>query len=203
MTKFIRTISLLLLFLFAAGTGGLLHAMKIYNSNCGMVYLCSGDSIVADGDLNVVIPKKKEKLKIIEHPYSAENKILQQQEPSTIDSLVVWSRTAPGRRHTFVYINNTGWCHLAEQGSESSVLCYGSKGYSCSGNGGLWFRGKGEMLLLKDGVVHRFGKPDKKVNAKMRRRLEVLFSDNTAVQEYIRSARGRCDKVLRAIPHIK
>ncbi len=193
--NFLRFIAIMIL----ATVAFPLDAKKIYPALCGCVYLHSGDTIMADGELHVGMPKKKQKLRIIENAYTARNKIQQQLDPETIDSLVLWSRTAPERPHTFIYAKGYGWCHLAEQCSRFAVLCYATKGFKCSGNGGLWYYGKGEMLILKDGVIHRLGQPHKKIDKKMRARLENIFADDPRLLEYIRTADGRCDKVLRSL----
>lgn len=193
--RFLRVIAILWLATIAVPA----HAKKIYPAWCGCVYLHSGDTIMADSELHVGMPKNKQKLKIIKNAYTARNEIQQQVEPETVDSVTIWSRTAPERPHTFIYVKGLGWCHLAERSPRLSVLCYASKGYSCGGNGGLWFYGKGEMLLLKDGVIHRFGQPHKKVDKKMRARLESILGDDPQCMEYIRNAKGRRDKFLRSL----
>ena len=199
-TTFIfRVLTTVLISVLAAGWGGALHAKKIYVSQCGIVYLNSGETIVADDTLNLRLPKKKEKPAIIARPYTAENRIVRRLEPAAIDSIVAWSRTAPERTHTFVYLDGRGWCHQAERADGVAVLLYASKGYRCSGNGGLWFYGKGDMILVKEGVAYSFGQPHKKFDKKKRARLEALFSGDSARLEYIRRAEGRCDKVLRGL----
>lgn len=195
----LRLIGIIVIGCLALTIGQSAQAKKIYPAVYGRIYLSSGDSIVAGDTLHVIMPKKHKKLEIIDNAYTTNNSIQSRIDPETIDSVVIWSSTAPERTHTFRYIRKLGWCFEAEQNPYISVYCYAKKGYYCAGNGGIWMRGKSEMFIIKDGKIYKFGKPNKKVNQKMRSRLELLLADDPALTEYIKTAKGRCDKVLRSL----
>ena len=174
-------------------------AKKIYPALYGRVYLNSGDSIIADGNLCVGLQKKKKELRIISDAYTGNNRIIRTIEPETVDSLIVWSKTAPDHPHKFRFIKEYGWCFEAEHSPYISVCCYAPKGYRCGGNGGLWMYGKCKMLVIKDGKIYEFGQPDKKVDKKMLTQLESLVADDPALSIYISKAKGRRDKILRSL----
>lgn len=174
-------------------------AGKIHTGVCGNVYLSSGEIINADGEQRIKLPKKNQKLEIISNAYTKENNILRKIEPETIDSVVVWAISAPDRTHTLRYVEKYGWCYQLEHSPYLTVYSYAPKGYRCAGNGGFWMFGKNEMLVFKDGKMYDFGKPDKKVNKKLLTRLETLTSDDPAYLKFLKTAKGRCDKVLRSL----
>lgn len=175
------------------------YARKIPTALCGKVYLRSGDSIVADGTTRIAPPVKNKKLEIIEQAYTRQSKVGDKIAPESVDSVVLWVPTAPERPHTLRYVDDYGWCWEVDGNPWLTVYCFTPKGYFFAGNGGVWTRGKGEMLVVKDGKTYNFGKSDKKVDDSMRRRLESLVADDTELTAYIRNARGRCDKIVRSL----
>ncbi len=90
------------------------NAKKIYSALYGRVYLQNGDSIIADGNLRVAVPVKKKPLNIIENPYSRNNIIQSRIDAEAIDSVVIWTSSAPEWPHTFRFIREYGWCFEAE-----------------------------------------------------------------------------------------
>ena len=81
------------------------EAKKIYTANPGCVFLSTGDSIVADGNMKISDAlKKKKKLELIEKPYTKQNRVRRRISPTDIDSVRIWSPSAPGHTHTLVYI---------------------------------------------------------------------------------------------------
>lgn len=174
-------------------------AKKIYSAECGRVYLQSGDSIVADGDLRVRVPKKCKRLEIIDNAYTNNNFIKSRIEPEEVDSVVIWSASAPERPHTFRFIKNVGWCFETEITPYISVYCYSPKGYYCSGNGGLWMRGKSKMLVIKDDKIYDFGQPQKRFDKKTIRRLAALVADDPQYLAHLKKLHGRRDKALRSL----
>ncbi len=195
----LRLFSILIIGCVTALLSSTATAGKIYTGDCGKVYLKSGEVITADGDIRIRIPAKNKKLEIINKAYTKYNNILRKIEPETVDSVVVWKITAPDHPHTLLYIKKYGWCYQLEHTPYITVYSFAPKGYYCSGNGGFWMQGKSKMLVFKDGVMYDFGKPDKYVNKKFLRRLESLTSDDPSYIKYLRSAKGRADKVLRSL----
>lgn len=194
-----RVISIFIIVCFSMGVCNTTYAKKIYPTVCGCVYLHSGDSIMANDSLRVKIPKKRNKLELIDNAYTHSNKIQTKLKPEDTDSVVIWSSTATERKHTLKYIPDFGWCFEAERTPYVSVYCYASKGYHCSGNGGFWMYGKCKMFIIKDGEIYKFGEPHKWVDKKMRARLAALVADDVQYAEFIKSAKGRRDKVLRSL----
>lgn len=202
-TKFIRLFFILLVgFLFASFCPST-QAKKILTGVYGRVYLNSGDSIIADGDLRIKIPKKNEKLEIIRNAYSQNSEIESVIEPASIDSVVIWATTAPERPHTLQYVPDYGWSFVADHSPYVTIYCYATKGYKCAGNGGFWMSGKSKMLVLKDGKILDFGQPDKRMDNKLLTRLEALTADDPEYLAYLRNAKGRCDKILRSLIQYK
>lgn len=198
--KYFHRLSHLLVVAFLAFTfSNHAYAKKIYNGVCGSVYLNSGDSIIADGNQLIKIPVKNKKLEIIENAYTHNNKIEKRLDPGTVDSVILWPKTTPERPHTFMYIKGRGWCWQAERSPYLSVYCYSPKGYSISGNGGLWMKGKSKMLVIKNGKEYDFGEPQKKCDKKMRAMLENILADDPNFIGTIANAKGRRDKVLRSL----
>ncbi|MDE6269374.1 MAG: hypothetical protein K2M12_00785 [Muribaculaceae bacterium] len=176
------------------------HARKIYSAVCGRVYLSSGDSIIADGDaLRLSVPAKNKKLTIIENAYSESNKVNQSLAPEDVDSVIMWSATAPERSHKLIYAKGFGWCWELERSPYISVCAFSPDGYYCAGNGGMWMRGKGEMLVIKDSKIYRFQKPWKMAYKHLRERLAWLTADDPEYSEGTRTASGRTDQVLRSL----
>ena len=91
------------------------NAKKIQTPLYGRVYLQSGDSIIADGDLRVGIPQKNKNLEIIEKAYTRDCGIQARIKPEEVDSLIMWQPTAPKRPHTFRFIKDYGWCWQLER----------------------------------------------------------------------------------------
>lgn len=175
-----------------------LHAKKIPTALCGRVYLYSGAHLGTAGDeVRIGTPVKNKKLEIIDNAYTKKSKISARIEPELVDSVVMWAPTAPDRPHTFRHIKGYGWCWLLESNRHLTVYCFSPKGYFFAGNGGLWTRGKGVLLVVKDGKTYDFGRPDKKVNDSIRRRLKTLVADDAELSTYFSKAIGRRDKILR------
>ncbi len=196
---FHRLFALLVFALSATALSAPANAKKIFSGVCGRVYLSSGDSIVTNDVMRITIPMKSDKVGIIENAYTSDNKIEKRIDPEAIDSVVLWPVTSPQRHHTFIFIKKYGWCFRAEHSPSISVYCFSPKGYGISGNGGLWLRGKGKMLVFKDGKEYDFGSPYKNLNKKIRATLENLVADDPQLLEYIKKAKGRRDKVLRSL----
>lgn len=175
------------------------NAGKIYTAHYGRVYLNSGDTIVADGNLRIRVPMKKKPVEIIEDAYTRNNKLTEKIDPQVVDSVVIWTVSAPEYPHAFRFIKEYGWCFEAEHTPYISVCCYSPKGYYCGGNGGLWMRGKSTMLVIKDNQIYNFGQPEKQSDKKMRLRLESLVADDPRYVELLRTIKGRRDKVLRSL----
>lgn len=201
-----RWIAMLLRFLcfsVALLTGtSMLHAKKP-EALCGCVYLSSGDSIVADGDTRIGAPEKKKKLEIIDRAYTRQSNVGNRIVATDVDSLTLWVPTAPDRPHRFRFVRDYGWCWLLEHTPYLTVYCFSSGGYHFAGNGGLWLRGKGTLLVVKDGVIYNFGRPDKKADEKFRRQMDSLVADDAELTDYIRKAKGRRDKILRRLSMYK
>ena len=174
-------------------------AGKIYRGYCAHIYMCSGELITADGKQRIRMPKKNEKLEIISEAYTNKNIILRKIDPETVDSVVVWSVTSPERTHTLRFVDKYGWCYQLERNPFLTVYSFATKGYSCAGNGGLWLLGKSSVLVDKAGKIYNFGKPDKQVNKQIINRLESLASDDPAYLLFLKTAKGRCDKVVRSL----
>ena len=174
-------------------------AKKIYYAECGRVYLRSGDSIIADGDQRVRVPIKFKRLEIIDNAYTNSNYIKTRIEPEEVDSVVIWSASAPEHPHTFRFIKKIGWCFETERTPYISVYCYSPKGYFCTGNGGLWMRGKSKMLVIKDDKIYDFGQPHKRCDKKTIRRLETLVDDDPQYLAHLKKFYGRRDKMLRSL----
>lgn len=149
--------------------------------------------------MRITPPAKRKKLELLDHAYSKARKVVSRIDPATVDSVVLWTTTSPEYPHTFIYLKEYGWCWQLEHNTHIAVYCYSPKGYFLSGNGGMWMRGKGDMLVVKDGTIENFGKTSKKINASKRHRLMELVADDPALAAYFRTAAGRCDKVLRAL----
>ncbi|MBD5233242.1 MAG: hypothetical protein HDS65_03585 [Bacteroidales bacterium] len=194
---FIRRILPAILLLFCAPA--LCAKGKLYTSQYGRAYLQSGETVIAEGENRIVIPKKKEKLLINEKAYTHESKIGRKIDPLEIDSVVVWSPSAPERPHTLRFIPDYGWCWQLESGPRISIYAYSPKGYYFGGNGGGWVRGKGRLILVKDGVAYDCGRHDKNINNALRRKLAPLVADDPKLSEYILNVKGRRDKKLRVL----
>lgn len=193
-----RLIVGLLLLSAALFPGGNLQAKKL-QAICGRVFLQSGDTIEAVGETRLTPPAKHKKLEIINNAYTKRRKVASRLKPETVDSAVVWSATSPEHPHTLIYLKDYGWCQQLEHNDHITVCCFSPKGYFLSGNGGIWMRGKGVMLVVKDGEIYNFGKTYNKINNSARRRLETLVADDPALSAYFHTAIGRCDKVVRAL----
>lgn len=198
-----RLITGILAAILSFTVSGTAYARKIPTALCGKVYLTSGDSIVADGTTRIAPPLKNKKLEIIENAYTRRSKVGDKLAPEAVDSVVLWVPTAPERTHTLRYVGDYGWCWEIERNPYLTVCCFSPKGYFFAGNGGVWTRGKGVMIVIKDGKTYNFGKSDKKVDGNMRRRLESLVADDADLTAYIRKARGRCDKIVRSLGRYK
>ncbi|MDE6123157.1 MAG: hypothetical protein K2F76_07930 [Duncaniella dubosii] len=167
---------------------------------CGRVYLKSGDSILAHDSLRIGKIVKKHKIEIISHAYTKNSKILARIPPEDIDSVVAWVSTAPRHTHVFRFIPTMGWSFVMESSPHVSVLCFASKGYLFAGNGGLWMRGKSELLVVKGTELYKLGSPASKTNGRFRRQLCRIVSDDILLVNYIENAEGRRDKIIR---HLK
>lgn len=199
LTILFRAICAALAFVLPAVCGDVLCAGKTPVGLCGRVYLCSGDTIAADGDTRIGVPSKSKKLEIIEHAYTKAAKVSRRIATEEVDSVVLWTTTAPERPRTFRFVKDYGWCWRLEWNSWLTVYCHSPKGYYFAGNGGLWLRGKGSILVLKDGRTYNLGRYDKKLSAKARRQAMELVADDAALSAYLNSAHGRADKVLRSL----
>lgn len=195
----LRAICFVLAFVMPAICGNLMCAGKTPVGLCGRVYLRSGDTIEAEGDTRIGPPLKSRKIEIIEHAYTKAGKVDRKIAPEEVDSVVVWPTTAPGRPRTFSFVKDYGWCWELERNPWLTVCCHSPKGYHFAGNGGLWLRGKGYILVIKDGRTYNLGRPDKKISDKARRQAMELVADDTALSAYLSTARGRADKVLRSL----
>lgn len=198
LTSFFRIICVSVAALLSLVCSDNAYAKKTPVALCGRVYVHSGDSIVADRDgVRIGVPVKHKKLDIIENAYTKNSEISTRLKPEEVDSAVLWAPTSPERPHTFRYIKGYGWCWQLESNRHITVYTFSPKGYHFAGNGGLWMRGKGVLLVVKDGKTYEFGRPDKKVNDSMRRRLAALVTDDAELSSYFMNARGRRDKILR------
>lgn len=193
----LRAICAALAFMLPAICGDSLCAGKTPVGLCGRVYLCSGDTIAAEGDTRIGAPVKSKKLEIIKHAYTKAEKVERKIAPAEVDSVVLWPTTAAERPRTFRFVKDYGWCWELERNPWLTVYCHSPKGYHFAGNGGLWLRGKGAMLVVKDGRTYNLGRPDKKISTKARRLAMELVADDAALSAYLSTARGRADKVLR------
>ncbi len=174
-------------------------ARKIPRSLYGHISLTSGDSIIAEDTIRVSIPQKKKKLEIIANAYTHKSKIERVIDPDSVRAATIWTPSAPERPHTFVFLKEYGWCQEVEHSPYITLYCYASKGFHISGNGGIWIRGKGKMLVLKGGKIYDFGQPDKKLDKKLLAKFESLVADDPDYAAYLRTARGRRDKILRSL----
>ena len=174
-------------------------AARLRSGVCGRVYMTSGEIITACDSMRISVPKKNKKPEIINKAYTKRNEISRRINPSEVDSLVLWAVSSPEHPHTFRFIPGQGWSFVAESTPHIAVYCIAPKGYRLSGNGGLWMVGKSRMFVIKDGIVHEFGKPNQKAGKKFRRRLAALVADDPELAQYIESAVGRRDKILRSL----
>ena len=191
-----KHISVLSVVLLSAVT---LNAAKIPTPVYGVVYLASGDSIVADGVTRVGMPVKHKPLAIVDSAYTASVRIARRLVPDSVDSVRVWVPTAPEHTHTLCYFPEYGWCWLLNRGPRISVYFYSPKGYRIAGNGGMWARDKSVMLVVKDGRIFRFKNTHRYVNARFLRDLSAMVADDSALAAEVLSLRGRRDKVLRIL----
>lgn len=194
--RFIYSFALIFTMLFSANV---MFAKKPPVGVCGRIYLSSGDSIVAEGETRIGVPVKTKKLEIVERAYTKSSKVGRKISPDSVETVVLWVPSAPGRTHTFSFIKDYGWCWQLERGPHIAVYCFASHGYHFAGNGGLWTRGKGTLVVCKDGKTYNFGRPDKKMSDKVRREIEQIIADDAELCAYIRQARGRRDKVVRSL----
>lgn len=148
-------------------------------------------------------PRKEKKLEIIDRAYTRQSNVGNRIVATDVDSLTLWVATAPDRPHRFRFVRDYGWCWLLEHTPYLTVYCFSSGGYHFAGNGGLWLRGKGTLLVVKDGVIYNFGRPDKKADEKFRRQMDSLVADDAELTDYIRKAKGRRDKILRRLSMYK
>lgn len=166
---------------------------------CGRIYLSSGDSIIAEGETRIGVPVKTKKLEIIDRAYTKNSKVGRKISPDSVDRVVLWVPSAPERKHTFRFVKDYGWCWQLENGPYVMVYCFASHGYHFAGNGGLWTRGKGTLVVVKDDKKYNFGRPDKKMNNKLRREIEQIIADDPELCASIRRAQGRRDKIVRSL----
>lgn len=176
-----------------------LSAKKLPTALCGRVYLSSGDSIVAEGSTRVGPPVGKKKLEIIDDAYTKGSKIGSKLLPEEVDSAVLWVATAPERPHTFRFVEGYGWCWQLEDSPRITVYCFSPKGYFIAGNGGMWVRGHGVILVVKDGRAYNFGRADKRIDARQLSNAVELVADDQALVERLKASKGRRDKVLRQL----
>lgn len=200
---FRRFSSLLLIICVALVSGNEIHARKIHTSMYGRIYLSSGDSIIADGELRVGVPTKKKKLELIEKAYTKDSRVKSRLDPAEIDSVVIWVPTAPERTHSFRFVEGYGWCYEAERTPYVSVYCFAPKGYRLAGNGGIWMLGKSKMLVVKGKETFEFGKPSAMLSNKMRKKLKAIVSDDPYYCDFVMAAKGRSDKILRSLKMYK
>lgn len=146
--------------LFAAGAMPM-HAEKIRAMMEGIVYLSGGDSVSMCDSCRIAIPMKKKPLVILEHAYTARKKVVERVEPERVDSVVLWNTLASARRHAMCYLSDYGWCWILERGPRISVYAFAPKGYHIAGNGGMWYIGKGCILVEKGDTITRFDKTTK------------------------------------------
>lgn len=184
--------------LFAAGVAPI-HAEKILAMMDGIVYLAGGDSMAMRDSSRIAIPMKKKPLVILEHAYTARQKVVERVEPERVDSVVLWNTLAPARRHAMCYLPDYGWCWILERGPRISVYAFAPKGYHIAGNGGMWYIGKGCILVEKGGIITRFDKTAKSADRKFRERLAAMVADDAALAERLLTTLQRRDKALRML----
>ena len=174
-----------------------LRAEKIRAMMEGTVYLSGGDTMEMRDSSRIAIPMKKKPLMIMEHAYTARQKVADRVEPTRVDSVVLWNSLAPQRRHTLCYLPDYGWCWILERGPRIRVYAFAPKGYYIGGNGGMWYMGKGCILVEKDGTITRFDKTNKASDRKFRERIAAMVADDPALVERLLSSNRRRDKALR------
>lgn len=165
----------------------------------GNVYLSSGKVLEARDSIRISLPVKKKKLKIFENAYTAHQKKMEEIVPLTVDSLVVWSSTAVDRHHTLSYISKYGWAWQLEKGRHIRVYCFSPKGYNVSGNGGMWYRVKGVIIVEKNGELFVFKNPAKRANEKFIKQVTSLVADDPVLVEMLNDAYGDRGKILRML----
>ncbi|MDE6460371.1 MAG: hypothetical protein K2K52_06000, partial [Paramuribaculum sp.] len=124
----------------------------------GKVFLSSDSIITTNDTLGIEIPVKRKPLRIVTNPYTAKQKVRDKIQPEKIDSVILWNPTAPERSHTFEFIPSYGWCWLLDGGKHISVYAFSPKGYSISGNGGIWARKKLDIIVKKGDTTFLFSK---------------------------------------------
>ena len=165
----------------------------------GIVYLSTGSVISTADSLGIEIPVKQKPLRIVTNPYTARQKVRDKIQPQQIDSIVLWNPTAPERPHTFEYIPPYGWCWLLEHGNHISVYAFSPKGYTISGNGGIWARKKLDIIVRKGDTTYLFSKPEKFADNKFRQQVAEIVSDDAGLVRMIMQSSSRRDKILRML----
>ncbi len=165
----------------------------------GDAYLADGQQLIARDTMRFEVPAKKEDLKVYAQAYTSAQKVCRKIPGSDIDSLVVWSATAPDCPHTLRYIAAYGWCWQLERTPHIAVYCFDPKGYGTNGGGGMWHGGKAVILVEKNGKIIRFKNPYKMADKGFRRRVAALVADDPALAAAIQTAVGRRNKILRML----
>lgn len=165
----------------------------------GIIYFSADSAISATDTLGVEMPHKHKPVRLISGPYTGHQKIKEKIAPQLIDSLVLWSRTAPSLPHTLEYINKYGWCWLLDHGNHISVYSYSPKGYHIGGNGGMWNIKKSTIIVKKGDTFYLFPNPAKLANDKFRRQLANLVADDPVLVKMIMQSSYRRDKTLRML----
>lgn len=165
----------------------------------GNVYLSSGEVLEARDSIRISLPVKKKKLRIFENAYTARQKKKEDIIPATVDSIVVWSSTSVERHHTLCYIAKYGWAWQLDKGSHINVYCFSPKGYSVAGNGGMWYKVKGIIIVEKGDKLLVFKNPGKRANGKFIKHVISLVADDPVLVARLNKTYGARDKILRML----
>lgn len=176
------------------------NAEKVLQMVPAKVFLSSGDTLCTVGALHIGIPRGDKPLQVMEGAYTRSQRIAEHIDPPTVDSISLWARTAPERKHTLRFVNGYGWCWQLDKGKAITVLAFCKKGYRIGGNGGMGVRDKHSMLIMKNGaVIAKFDKTDKNSDDKFRKKLITMVADDPVLTDMIATSRGRRDKLLRLL----
>ncbi len=165
----------------------------------GKIFLSYDSVIITNDSLRIEIPVKHKPVRIVANPYTAKQKVRDKIEPEKIDSVTLWNPTAPERSHTFEYIPPYGWSWLLERGNHISVYAFSPKGYTISGNGGIWARNKLDVIVRKGDKTYLFSKPGKYADNKFRKQVAEIVNDDPGLVRMIMQASSRRDKILRML----
>ncbi len=166
------------------------NAEKVLQMVPAKVFLSSDDTLCTAGALHIGIPRGDKPLQVMEGAYTRSQRIAEHIDPATVDSISLWARTAPERKHTL----------QLDKGKAITVLAFCKKGYRIGGNGGMGVRDKHSMLIMKNGtVIAKFDKTDKNSDDKFRKKLITMVADDAVLTDMIATSRGRRDKLLRLL----